>query len=188
MIEFGIPEGLCQCGCGRKTKVSNRTLVSHGWVVGKPRPFVPGHRYEFRQDVKETRFWCLMRIRPNGCWDWIGTIDDKGYGKYSDVRNRFNRTMKAHRLAYELIFGSVPPKLELDHSCRNRSCVNPWHLEPVTHLVNMRRGANTKLSDEQIAAIRNSDETCVVLAQRFGVAGCMISAVRSRENYHRDIL
>lgn len=46
----------------------------------------------------------------------------------------------AHRVAYEEIMGPVPEGLELDHLCRTRSCVNPSHLEPVTHRENMNRG------------------------------------------------
>jgi hypothetical protein len=46
----------------------------------------------------------------------------------------------AHRFAYELLVGPIPEDLELDHLCRVRHCVNPAHLEPVTHLENILRG------------------------------------------------
>jgi hypothetical protein len=46
----------------------------------------------------------------------------------------------AHKFAYETLVGLVPQGLELDHLCRNTSCVNPDHLEPITHEENMRRG------------------------------------------------
>ena len=46
----------------------------------------------------------------------------------------------AHRFAYELAYGPIPEGLELDHLCRNASCVRPTHLEAVTHQVNMVRG------------------------------------------------
>jgi hypothetical protein len=49
---------------------------------------------------------------------------------------------------YEQHFGSIPENLELDHLCRNPACVRPDHLEPVTHLENLRRGAGTKMTPE----------------------------------------
>lgn len=72
---------------------------------------------------------------PNtGCWLWLGTLDNKGYG-------RIGRGSLAHRVAYELVVGPIPEGLELDHLCRTPACCNPAHLDPVTHAENMRRGA-----------------------------------------------
>jgi hypothetical protein len=70
-----------------------------------------------------------------GCWNWTGSVNEKGYGRLS-VNGKPRR---AHRLAYEHMIGEIPQGLELDHLCKNRRCVNPWHLEPVTHLVNVAR-------------------------------------------------
>jgi hypothetical protein len=75
---------------------------------------------------------------PNtGCWLWTGCLTSKGYGHFGLNR----RAILAHRAAYELLVGPIPSGLELDHLCRVRSCVNPAHLEPVTHAENVRRGA-----------------------------------------------
>ena len=71
------------------------------------------------------------------CWLWTGYITPLGYGTLT-VR-RLGRGFKAHRLVYELLVGPIPVGLELDHLCRNTRCVNPDHLEPVTHAENMRR-------------------------------------------------
>jgi hypothetical protein len=46
----------------------------------------------------------------------------------------------AHRWAYEFLRAEIPEGLHIDHLCRNRACVNPWHLEPVTNRVNGLRG------------------------------------------------
>lgn len=83
------------------------------------------------------RFWNKVMPEPNsGCWLWIGSTEGGGYGNV-----RFNGpTRKAHRVSFEMLVGEIPDGLELDHLCRVRCCVNPLHLEPVTHAENVRRG------------------------------------------------
>lgn len=72
-----------------------------------------------------------------GCWVYQRSINPAGYGFYRVPGTRRNR--KAHRYFYEEVYGPVPGGLELDHLCRNTRCVNPDHLEPVTHVENRRR-------------------------------------------------
>ena len=81
-------------------------------------------------------FWAKVRISLTGCWLWTASLTSCEYGQVS-WRGHIH---KAHRLAYETLVGKVPNHLELDHLCRVRHCVYPAHLEPVTHLVNVRRG------------------------------------------------
>lgn len=70
------------------------------------------------------------------CWKWIAGKTSDGYGQF-----RIGRTVfRAHRISYTLIKGDVPNGLTLDHKCRNRSCVNPNHLETVTSSENTLRG------------------------------------------------
>jgi hypothetical protein len=89
------------------------------------------------------RFDAKWIPEPNtGCWLWLGAALKNGYGRLS-VGQRSQgerRTLYAHRLAYELFVGPIPPDRELDHLCRNRICCNPEHLEPVTRRVNILRG------------------------------------------------
>jgi hypothetical protein len=68
------------------------------------------------------------------CWQWTGCIDRDGYAKFLNI--------KVHRWAWTYLVGPIPEGLELDHLCRNRSCVNPDHLEPVSRLVNIHRSYN----------------------------------------------
>lgn len=71
-----------------------------------------------------------------GCLEWRGGHFGNGYGSYSVLGVQH----VAHVYAYESVKGAVPDGLELDHLCRNRNCVNPYHLEAVTHRLNTLRG------------------------------------------------
>lgn len=81
------------------------------------------------------RFWAKVK-KTEFCWLWLAAKNGDGYGRFAwRGKNRH-----AHRLAYELLRGAIPQGMELDHVCRNRACVNPNHLEPVTHHANVLRG------------------------------------------------
>lgn len=91
-----------------------------------------------------------MSVTPFGCWDWTAYRDKDGYGSVKAD----GKMQLAHRHVYSVLVGPIPKGLTLDHLCRNRACVNPEHLEPVTQRVNTHRG-NT-------AAARNAAKThCV---------------------------
>ena len=70
----------------------------------------------------------------SGCWLWVGHVSVMGYARYGS-RKRY-----AHRLIYEALVGPIPAGMELDHLCRAHRCVNPSHLEVVTHRENILRG------------------------------------------------
>ena len=85
----------------------------------------------------EGRVWQKIdKNNPNGCWVWTGAKARGGYG-HINIGGKFP---SAHRVVYEMIKGEIPEGLLLDHLCRNPSCVNPDHLEPVTHKENLKRG------------------------------------------------
>jgi hypothetical protein len=74
--------------------------------------------------------------RPDGdCIRWTGVHGPKGYGRIGVD----GKTKIVHRVAYEVLVGPIPDGLEIDHRCRVRDCINVQHLEPVTHLENVRR-------------------------------------------------
>src|SRR4051812_42006005 len=88
------------------------------------------------------RFQKLYVLEPrSGCWLWQGETDRHGYGQINLGATSGKRKRRgAHIVGYELHRGAVPDGLELDHLCRNPLCVNPDHLEPVTHRDNVLRG------------------------------------------------
>src|SRR5213593_4508095 len=86
----------------------------------------------------ETLLQNAERCGPCGCLIWLGHKMSSGYG-YGRVAFRGGNRL-AHRVVYELARGPIPKELEIDHLCRVQSCINPDHLEAVTHSVNMRRG------------------------------------------------
>lgn len=80
------------------------------------------------------RFWEKVAV-VGECWEWTASKKPSGYGEFKVD----GRLVRAHRFAYEDMVAEIPAGLFLDHLCRNRACVRPEHLEPVTALVNVRR-------------------------------------------------
>lgn len=93
----------------------------------------------------------------DACWEWTGAKTASGYGKVLTFRS----IRAAHRVLYELLVGPVPEGLELDHLCRNAGCVNPGHLEPVTHQENIMRSPRNGQSVCQDGHPRTPENTYV---------------------------
>ena len=93
------------------------------------------------------RFWQKVDRSggPDACWPWLGGKCSDGYGTFWVG----GKTVGAHRVAYTLLVGPVPDGLTLDHLCRARGCVNPAHLEPVVHRINVLRGASFSATNAQ---------------------------------------
>lgn len=136
----------------------------------------------------ETKFWQRVdRGGPDECWPWMLRLN-RGYGEVGLVGRFYH--VRPHRVAYELLVGPIPDGLVIDHLCRNRSCCNPAHLEPVTVGENIRRGLSGNgskthclyghpFSGDNLISFRESD------GSGFGRACRICKRRRDRERSHR---
>lgn len=96
------------------------------------------HSHLILSSVDQDRFWSkvMKSENPSGCWFWTGFVNDDGYGWF----HRGKRDGVRYGGSVFAVVGKIPDGLTLDHLCRNRSCVNPSHLEPVDGRENTLRG------------------------------------------------
>jgi hypothetical protein len=122
--------GIKRCGVCKK-------LLGPSVMQGRPRP-------DLATPLKE-RFDAKWKLDTrSGCWVWQAASKGHGYGAiWVTSGTGVGQQMLAHRVGYELYIGPVPDGMQLDHRCRNRACVNPAHLEPVTCEQNLKRSPRT---------------------------------------------
>jgi hypothetical protein len=129
----------------------------------------------------------------NGCWIWNVAVSKVGYGLCGSEEHK---TKSAHRTSYEAFVGKIPEGKVIAHICDNRLCVNPAHLWLATHkensqdMVNKKRSARgercgkSKLNEEQIKFIRESDLSHRKLGAMFNVSHANIGYIKRNATWN----
>lgn len=140
-------------------------------------------------------FFNRVRVESNGCWTWIGGLNQNYYGRFSSAPGT---RVYAHRWAYELFKGPIGPGMVLDHACHNavittctiaadcphRRCVNPWHLNQVTRRENCQR---TSVAARTHCAQGHEFTAESTYIRKNGYRMCRVcSLTRSRERSARE--
>ena len=129
----------------------------------------------------EERFWAKVNLKDGFCWTWTGYIKPNGYASFYPGGGRGVPKVYAHRFAYELAFGEIPPGMEIDHLCNVRHCVNPDHLEVVDHRTNLDRAIDRRTHCKN----GHSFEDAYVISGNRVCRGCRIETERARRARQR---
>lgn len=122
----------CHCGCGKEAPIITKNNKKRGYVLGERHKFIKGHHLKTWPGYQQED-----RGYDTPCWIWLGYVDKTGYAWHSGTH--------VPRLTWTREFGvPFPEGLEPDHLCRVRSCVNPYHIEPVTRLENIKRAVRQR--------------------------------------------
>lgn len=155
----------CACGCGEYAAVNQRRRRISKYRIGHNTDRTgKTHTPEAKAKIKAARarqtnvvgpgarstpierFVQFVAVDAMGCWPWTGARTANGYGAFGvgSTKDNTARVVRSHRFAYEYWVGPINPDLEIDHLCNNRGCVNPDHLEQVTHKENIRRAVKRR--------------------------------------------
>jgi len=121
-------------------------------------------------------------IQENGCWDWVGCKKD-GYGWRTTFGTRDRRQVRAHRWFYEEKYGDIPNDKECHHVCANRACVNPDHLEILTHREHFDRDPAMQAGADRVFGAENRAKTHCLRGHP--LSGDNLYLRRDRKNYRQ---
>ena len=173
-----LPNGkiFCACGCG--------TILDPYDMYGRTRKFVHGHH---TRNKGLRTFWSRIIKTSNGCWLWTGSKVSIGYG---DLRINGKHYL-AHRLAYELTYGTIPDGAYILHKCDIPACINPEHLFVGNQLDNVHDAIDKGIvngiavSNSDVRKIRYLRADGLTLSKIADIVGCSRSHVSRIANHTR---
>lgn len=188
----------CICNCGAKQVVYGVTIRSGGskscgcFKAEKNSIAMKAMRLSQSGSLQDRFFSRFVKL-DSGCWQWRAHTDKDGYGVLPGDR----QNTRAHRLSYEIHAGPIPNGLIVCHHCDNPGCVNPDHLFVGTqkdnaqdalkkkrHYVGEKNG-RSKLTEENVKEILNSNMNGQQLADKFDVTRSTINNVRRGETWQK---
>lgn len=152
----------CACGCGSRVKSGNRYL----------------HGHNARKPLDESRWSVEERGYGTPCWVWRGEVLNTGYGRIR--RHDGGGTELAHRIVYERCSGPIPKGTTLHHHCRVKACVNPEHLQAMTHRDNCRLdpgGRPREISESHVKLMREFEDMGIARRHIAAMLGCSRASV-----------
>jgi hypothetical protein len=123
----------------------------------------------------------------NGCWIWKACTDKLGYARIK-IGGGKGRAVEAHIIAFILFVGDISVDLEIDHTCRRRNCVNPAHLEQVTHQVNMQRSFNATKTHCKHGHEYGSDNLFIDIRGHRNCRICMRDRGKRSQDRRRNVI